>query len=141
MANKRVALLRYVKTSTGWKRVGVERNRRGETRLVKGETVLERGLYQLRWYVGKKAHFVSVGESLVEAIVAQDKQVAKLSAPELAAAAGGTFVPEDPAKETLAVFRDKFIRIKVNSKKDKETIQAYQNLIGQFLEGCGKRYP
>jgi integrase len=136
-----VALLRYVKTPTGWKRVGVERNRRGETLLTKGEVVLERGLYQLRWYVGKKAHFMSVGESLEEAIIAQDKKAAELhDAPEAAKRAGGTFVPEDPARRTLSILKDEFIRLKQKSNKDRETVLAYQNLIGQFLE-CGKRYP
>jgi integrase len=141
VGNKTVALLRYVKTESGWRRVGVERNRRGETLSIKkGETVLERGLYQLRWYEGAKAKFLSVGESLDEAVIAQDKKIAELKAPVEAKKAGGTFVPEDPTKETLAVLRDKFIRIKETSKKDKETVSAYKNLISQFLEGCGKRY-
>jgi hypothetical protein len=88
--------LRYVKTESGWRRVGVKRNRRGEDLAVKsGETILERGGYQLRWYERKRARFCSAGDTIDDAEIPRDKKLPWLRAPDVAAAAGGTFVPEE----------------------------------------------
>ena len=142
MANARVALLRYVKLESGWRRVAVKRNRRGEDLAVKkGETILERGQYQLRWYEGKKAKFMAAGDTIDEAEVLRDKKAAWLKAPDLAEAAGGKFIPEDPNRKTLLAWKAEFVRKKQLAKRDAETVSGYEHLITEFLTVTGKRYP
>lgn len=120
----------------------MKRNRRGEDLAVKkGETILERGLYQLRWYEGTKAKFIAAGENLDEAIVLRDKKTAALKAPEVSEEAGGTFVPEDPTRKTLAMLKDEFVKKKRLARRDAETVSAYEKLISEFLKVSGKRYP
>ena len=60
MANAKVALLRYVRTARGWRRVRVEAIRKGRgwderLALPGGAEILERGEFQLRWYHGARA--------------------------------------------------------------------------------------
>jgi hypothetical protein len=60
MANSKVALLRYIRTARGWRRVRVEAIRRGrgwDERIgaPEGAEILERGEFQLRWYRGSNA--------------------------------------------------------------------------------------
>jgi integrase len=143
VANARVAILRYVKTASGWKRVGVKRNKNGEKlKLKAGEEALVKAGYYLRWYVGKKAQFLPVDGDLNDAVVAQDKQAAKLhDAPEAAKRAGGTFVPEDPDRKTLLAWKTEFVRKKQLAKRDAETVSGYEHLITEFLTVTGKRYP
>jgi integrase len=131
-----------VKLESGWRRVAVKRNRRGEDLAVKkGETILERGQYQLRWYEGKKAKFMAAGDTIDEAEVLRDKKAAWLKAPDLAEAAGGKFIPEDPNRKTLLAWKTEFVRKKQLAKRDAETVSGYEHLITEFLTVTGKRYP
>jgi integrase len=131
-----------VKLESGWRRVAVKRNRRGEDLAVKkGETILERGQYQLRWYEGKKAKFMAAGDTIDEAEVLRDKKAAWLKAPDLAEAAGGKFIPENPNRKTLLAWKTEFVRKKQLAKRDAETVSGYEHLITEFLTVTGKRYP
>jgi len=98
------------------------------------------GPYGLKWYVGGKAQYSRVGDDLREAITAQESKQTLLSAENAAEKAGATLVTEAPDRETLARQKAAFLRLKELSNRDKETITAYDNLIGEFLTVCGKRY-
>ena len=60
MANSKVALLRYIRTARGWRRLRVHAIRRGRgwdesISPPEGAEILERGEFQLRWYRGGDA--------------------------------------------------------------------------------------
>jgi hypothetical protein len=50
-------------------------------------------------YKGKRAKFILAGATLDEAEAAKSKHIAKLRAPDVAAAADGIFLPNDPTEE------------------------------------------
>jgi len=141
VANRKISILRYVQLHRGWTRVGVKRSGRGEKLSIRdGETPTSVGSYYLRMYEGKRAKFIRAGATLDEAEAAKSKQIAKLKAPDVAAAADGVFLPNDPERRTLHELSVEFIRLKELSNRDKETISAYKNLIAEFIAVSGKRY-
>jgi len=59
MANTRVALLRYCRLESGWRRLRVVPVRKGrgwreELQVPRGQKILKTGGYQVRWYEGRK---------------------------------------------------------------------------------------
>jgi hypothetical protein len=103
-----------------------------------GTEVLEKGQFQLRWYMGSRAVYKGVGLDLQEAITARDNQVANLEAERAASAAGRALVPDAPGRVVLAEAKQRFIQKKRLVGRDKETVTAYENLISEFLTGIGK---
>ena len=149
MANLRVSLLRYIKSAQkGWRRVRVEAvpkgrgwNKDWDSPRTYGPDCEEVGPYQLKWYTtGGKAQYVGVGNDLREAITAQEAKQALLRAENAADEAGVKLVTEAPDRKTLLAQKAAFIRLKELSNRDKETISAYDNLIGEFLSVSGKLY-
>lgn len=119
MANTSVALLRYCKTASGWRRMRVSTIRKGRGWIEKIETshlIIEKGEYQLRWYMGSKAKFKGVGDNLSDAIVARDNQASILALEKAAKDAGRALVPETGTKSrtVLAKAKDEFIKRKEN---------------------------
>ncbi len=145
MANLKVALLRYCRTESGWRRLRVKpiRKRRGweeKIRIPAGQEILERGEYQLRWYEGKHSRFKGVGKDLQEAITSQENQVATLEAERAAAAAGRELVPETASRVYLSAARDRFLEKKRLVDRDDETITQYEKLTAEFLGVVGKKF-
>lgn len=145
MANTRVALLRYIKTSAGWRRYRVHVNHRGRgwqerIDVPQGHLVLEKGDYQLRWYHRDHPLYKSVGKDLQEAVTARDHQIANLAAEKAAAAARRKLVSEGPSRVLLADAKSRFIEKKRLVGRDKETVSAYENIIAEFLSGCGQTF-
>lgn len=143
MANSKVALLRYVRSSRGWRRCRVQAIRRGrgwDERISapKGAEILEKGEFQLRWYQGSHAIYKGAGHDLQEAITARDNQVANLEAERAALAAGRTLVSDDPGRVVLAEAKQRFIEKKQLVGRDEETVSAYESLISEFLSCSGK---
>jgi hypothetical protein len=139
LANLRVSLLRYIKSAQkGWRRVRVEAvpkgrgwNKDWDSPRTYGPDCEEVGPYQLKWYTtGGRAQYAGVGNDLREAITAQEAKQALLRAENAADEAGAKLVTEAPDRKTLLVQKAAFIRLKELSNRDKETISAYDNLIG-----------
>ena len=78
--------------------------------------IVEKGEYQLRWYIGSKAKFKGVGHNLSDAIVARDNQASILALEKAAKAAGRALVPDADTKSqiVLAKAKDEFIKRKEN---------------------------
>jgi hypothetical protein len=90
MANLKVALYRYCRTESGWRRLRINPVKKGrgwDERITvpAGQKILELGEYQIRWYEGKKSIFKGVGKDLQEAITSRDNQVLVLDAERAAA--------------------------------------------------------
>ena len=129
MANAKVALLRYVRTARGWRRVRVEAIRKGrgrDERLVSpgGGDTLERGEFQLRWYRGSLAVYKGVGHDLQEAITARDNQRANLEAQCAADVAGRQLVSDGTEPVILAGAKLRFVQKKRLVGRDEETVVA-----------------
>lgn len=144
MANLRVTLVQLVKTNKGWRRFPVEVERKGrglQQKLVHraGIRIIERGEYQLRWWLGKIPKYKPVGNMLSDAVTARDNQISNLEAERAAKAAGRT-LEDTGERKGLDAERDKFIARKKLVRRrggvplDKETIDAYQNAINEFLK-------
>jgi integrase len=144
MANLRVTLVQLVKTNKGWRRFPVEVERKGRGLQEKlahggGVRILERGEYQLRWYVGESPKYKPVGKVLADAVTARDNQICNLEA-ECAAKAAGRTLKETGERIEIERERDKFIARKKLVRRrggialDKETIDAYRNAINEFLK-------
>jgi len=100
VANHKISILRYVQLHRLGTRVGVTRSGRGEKLSIRdGETPTSVGSHYLRMYKGKRAKFILAGATLDEAEAAKSKHIAKLRAPDVAAAADGIFLPNDPTEE------------------------------------------
>ncbi len=145
MANRKVALQRYCRTQSGWRRlrVDVAKRARGWSEKIKlpaGQSILEFGEYQLRWHEGKRACFKPVGRDLQDAIIARDNQIDTLEAERAAAAAGRELVPENPGRVYLPLAREKFLEKKRLVDRDKETVTQYENLTAEFLDVVKKKY-
>jgi hypothetical protein len=150
MANAKVSLLRYVKTSRGWRRCRVEeestRKGRGWTTdwddpKSYGPDVEAVGDYQLKWYDGGNAKYACAGRDLREATIQRDKQASLLVAESAAEEAGVSLVEQDPTRKTLLLLKSEFIKQKEDVGRDRETISAYENLLSRFLHETGRRYP
>ncbi len=104
-----------------------------------GVRILERGEYQLRWYMGKSPKYKPVGKVLADAVAARDNQISNLEA-ERAAKVAGRSLDEVADRKGLESERDKFIARKRMVRRrggiplDKETIDAYRNSINEFLK-------
>ena len=144
MANTTVSLLRYCKTASGWRRMPISTIRKGRGWIEEIETshlIVEKGEYQLRWYIGSKAKFKGVGHNLSDAIVARDNQASILALEKAAKAAGRALVPDADTKSqiVLAKAKDEFIKRKENTIRRggvplcRKTIDAYEFIIGEFL--------
>jgi integrase len=144
MANLRVTLVQLVKTNKGWRRFPVEVERKGrglQEKLVHGSGVriLERGEYQLRWYMRERPKYKPVGKVLADAVTARDNQISNLEA-EHAAKVAGRSLEEVAERKGLESARDQFIARKRMVRRrggiplDKETIDAYRNSINEFLK-------
>lgn len=145
MANRKVALLRYCRTQSGWRRLRVNPVHKGrgwseQLSVPSGQSILEHGEYQLRWYEGTRACFKGVGKDLQEAITSRDNQLSNLGAELAAAAAGRTLVPESAARVSLSTARQKFLEKKRLVDRDRETVTQYENLTAEFLDVVKKRF-
>ncbi len=145
MGNSKVSLLRYVRTTRGWRRVRVQAIRKGRgwderLALPEGAEILERGEFQLRWYRGSLAVYKGAGHDLQEAITARDNQRANLEAECAADAAGRQLVSDDALRVTLAGAKLRFIQKKKLVGRDKETVVAYESLISEFLTVSAKTF-
>lgn len=145
MANRKVALLRYCRIGSGWRRLRVNAIHKGrgwseQVKVPPGQKILEYGEYQLRWYEGKRACFKAIGKDLQEAITSQDNQIAVLEAERAAARAGRELVPETANRVYLPLAREKFLEKKRLVDRDRETVTQYENLTAEFIEVVKKKY-
>lgn len=93
MANKKVTLVRYCKTPTGWKRYPIVMGKNGQIRpeyaLVHGiPTHLPEGCYQIRGYNGTRTIYTNVGTDAANALAALRRMTHIVIARESAALAG-----------------------------------------------------
>lgn len=109
MANKTVTLLRYCKTErkgrSVWKRYPAAIGRNGRIRpefvVIGGEQVhCSVGHYELRFYVGRKLHYESVGNNPADALTAKLKKEKTLAAQTAAQDAGAKIV-EEPGRKYI----------------------------------------
>lgn len=145
MANVKVALYRYCRTESGWRRLRINPVKKGRgwderMQVPAGQKVLEFGEYQLRWYDGDKSIFKGVGKDLQEAVTSRDNQVLVLDAERAAAEAGRALVPDTPNRVLLKLARDKFLEKKRLVDRDDETIAQYENLTEEFLNVVNKTF-
>ena len=151
MANTKVALLRYCKIASGWRRMRIRTIRKGrgwEEQIQSSEPILQKGEYQLRWYTGSRPTHKGVGTDLQEAINAQENQVSKLEAEKAARKAGRKLLPDEssPSRVLLTEARETFIARKKNTRRRagvplcKKTIEAYEFIIDEFLEVTKRIY-
>ncbi|MHB1744647.1 MAG: hypothetical protein ACYCRE_07725 [Acidobacteriaceae bacterium] len=105
-----------------------------------GQTIIEYGAYQLRWYEGERAHFKGVGNDLQEAITSRENQRFLLEAEYAAATAGRELVPEAANRVYLPLAREKFLEKKRLVDRDRETVTQYENLTAQFLDVVKKKF-
>ncbi|MHB1795435.1 MAG: hypothetical protein ACYCPO_10745 [Acidobacteriaceae bacterium] len=145
MANRKVALLRYCCIQSGWRRLPVNPIRKGrgwseQIKVPPGQTIIEYGAYQLRWYEGERAHFKGVGNDLQEAITSRENQRFLLEAEYAAATAGRELVPEAANRVYLPLAREKFLEKKRLVDRDRETVTQYENLTAQFLDVVKKKF-
>jgi hypothetical protein len=150
MANLKVALWRYVRsTRRDWHRVHVEpvRSGRGFTEdwdkpKTFGPDCVALGPWGLKWYGDKgKAIYQRLDSDLQESLNARDRKEKDLKADAADINAGRSPREEDITRETLVKRKEKFIQKKLDKKLDKESISAYEHLIGEFLEVTQRRYP
>jgi integrase len=145
MANTKVALLRYCRTETGWRRLRVTAIRKGRgwderILLPSGAKILEKGEYQIRWYEGTRDHFKGVGKDLQEALTSRNNQIALLEAERAASAAGRALIPDVDLRISLLQAKQRFLEKKRLVDRDPETISAYENLISEFLRTSNKTF-
>jgi len=138
MANAKVSLLRYVKTSKGWRRCRVEeestRKGRGWTTdwddpKSYGPDVEALRDYQLKWYQGKNAKYACAGSDLREATIQRDKPASLLAAESAAEEAGVSLVEPDPTRKTLQLLKSEFIKQKEDVGRDRETIFTVSRIL------------
>ncbi len=144
MANRSVALYRYVKTKSGaWKRLPVVMSANGR---LKADVVLEDGVevaypvghYVLRRYEGSKTVWVTIeggsNVAMAELRAAQKKQQAIAQAKTV-----GVQVVEDFSRKTLRQLFDVFVQAAEDRGSD-EAAELYRYTADEFLMGCTKTY-
>lgn len=145
MSNRKVTLLKYVKTEKGWRRLHVAIAKNGRVRphyvIVDGvDEFHPEGHYELKYYDGGKAVYRAVGEDPAEGLAIRDQQ-ARLLVAQTAAKAAGIPIEENSTRMNLAQARDAFMQRLRLKNRDKETISAYGYLIAEFLRLSAKCYP
>lgn len=144
MGNRRVALLKYVKTNKGWRRLHASMAKNGRIRphyvVVDGIDELHvEGHYELKFYDNGKAVYKAVGDDPTAALAARDQQLLQLAA-QSAASAAGIQLDESSDCTTLKGARDAFLQKLRLKDRDKETITAYEQLTAEFIRLSEKTY-
>ena len=145
MSNRKVRLLKYVRTEKGWRRCNVVLAKNGRLKphyvIVNGlEQHHPEGHYELKFHQGSKAKYIPVGVDPADAWGAREQKVKTLAA-QAAAQAAGMPTTANPDRKTLARCREEFLeRLRIKNR-DKETISAYEHLIDDFMQVAGKAYP
>jgi integrase len=108
MANRKVVLVRYCKTDSGWRRYPAVIGKNGRVKpgfvMVAGaEQAYPEGRYQLRTYQGRRMIYEDVGPNAGDALAARDRAIHLLAARESAIAAGVKV--EEPAAGRLYLQR------------------------------------
>lgn len=140
MKTRSVALLKYVKTSKGWRRLRASIAKNGR---IRPHYVVENGAdqyhpeghYELKLYEFGKALYKPVGNDPVEAIAARERQVL-----QLAAKAVGVAFETPTDSEMLSGARHAFLEKLRLKDRDKETIVAYEQITADFLSISEKTY-
>jgi integrase len=151
MANRKVVLVRYCRTESGWKRYPAVIGKTGKVKPAAvwvGKEVQEfpQGTYQLRLYRGRKLIYEPVGNDPSEALAARDYREKELAAEYAVGIAGLKIEAETPHRFVLPRAKEEFMRRKRLTRRrggiplDKETLSSYENIISEFLKVSGRVY-
>lgn len=140
MANKKVSLLRYTKTDSGWRRFRVSYTRKGKGFVEKldtnGAVVLEYGAYQLKWYEKGNAVYSGAGDDLRQAINLYDQQVSNL----MNKVAGRPVIELPNKRKNIANEAALFVQMTTDMDKAPATATGYRNVIAEFQQVTGLTY-
>ena len=148
MANTKATLVRYGKTTNGWKRGTLIAAKNGRTKpdamIVSGVEVSipADSQYQIRYYDGAKVKYQSVGTDYEAAKTTLEKYTASRQR-ESADEALGIIKPEvAEAEKTLEVLLDEFLAAKKSPSLDLSTdsIHLYTSTLPEFVRVSGKQY-
>jgi integrase len=144
MANKKVALVRKVKTTQGWRRYPVVMSANGKVKpdvvLVGGtEVAYELGHYELRSYVGSKVQYERVDGNATEALAALKLAQKRANAVAMAGDAGVQILVHDSKRKILRDEQTRFVQAAVN-RGCVEAAEIYKRTMDDFLAGCSKTY-
>ena len=146
MANRRVTLVRYCKTETGWRRYQVVIGKTGKVKpnavWVQGqERVYPDGYYCVRLYAGEKPIYRNVGTDPSEALLAQQREEALLLA-RYSADAAGTSIVEPETQRSLRQYAADFLHQKsLEPHRSRDTMDGYRVILDEFLKVCSVDFP
>ncbi len=141
--NKTVTLMRYCKTEDGWKRLpavigGNGRVRPGYVRQDDKLVEYPQGKYQLRFYVGSKVHYESIGDDAAESLLKLHQKELLLTAQDAATDAGAVLLGE-PSRIKLQTQLGSFI-LATQDRGSNVAADAYRLAVDEFLTLTGKSY-
>ncbi len=145
MANRKVVLMRRVKTQDGWGHYPAAYSANGRVKpgavIIDGKEVRHStGYYELRTYDGPKPVYESLkGATPAEAEYKRKKKAAELSARVIAKKAGVQVVPVDPQRKTLADDLKLFLA-KTLDRGSNEAAEVYERACNEFLEVTGRQF-
>jgi len=135
--------MRYCKTKDGWKRLpavvgGNGRVRPGYVRQDGKLVEYPQGSYQLRYYVGSKVRYESIGDNAGECLLKLHQKERLLAAQDAAAGAGAVLV-EEPSRVKLQTQLNRFI-LATQDRGSNVAADAYRLAVNEFLTVTGKTY-
>jgi integrase len=146
VANKKVTLLRYCKTESGWRRFPVVIGKTGKVRpdavLANGqERIYPEGYYCIRTYEGNKPKYTNIGTDPTEALLLQQREEKLLTARDSAQEAG-TEIVEPTERKALRDWGTEFLYQKsLEPHRSRDTMDGYRVILKEFLAGCGVDSP
>jgi integrase len=146
VANKKVTLLRYCKTESGWRRFPVVIGKTGKVRpdavLANGqERIYPEGYYCIRTYLGDKPQYTNVGTDPAEALQKQQREEKLLTARDSAQVAGIEIV-EPSVRKTLREYSADFLYQKsLEPHRSRDTMDGYSLILKDFVAGCAAEFP
>jgi integrase len=143
MANKKVSLVWYCKTPTGWRRFPAVMSPNGRiktgTVIVEGREVkYPEGRFQLRMYNGKATVYKNAGATSAEALAARDRLSNQKYAISTAEAAGVRVIEED-ARLSIRIAVERFIKKTLDSGSA-VAAQVYRTALNDFIRATSVTY-
>ncbi len=141
--NRKASLVLYCKTEDGWKRLPAIIGANGKVSpgkaIYKGRVrAFERARYQVRYYVGSKVRYESVGTVPSEALQKVRQKERLLIAMEAASEAGAVIVDQS-SRTSLRRELDRFLDV-VRDRGSKVAADVYRLAAEDFLVVTGKAY-
>jgi integrase len=148
MANKRTKLLRYAKTSEGWRRGNAIIGKTGKVKpdymlYKKQDLYCPEGYFIIRTYVGKQPKYKDVGNDALEALAACKREQELIDLQRKLKRQGYDF-PEQPEKtkrKALHESKETFLEEKsLEPHRSEDSMSSYRIVVKGFVKSCGKHF-